>query len=227
VNIGSSEYDLFVRAVDENFLSDQTPARVSIIGNFDPVLDDVSVEDHFGDLLNLAVHDTLTWNFWRGKGWPYDSLLDTVDVFSPGYPFYKTFGMRVRARGHDHPLDPDGSGVHAWRYLFFDDLGNFWPLGRSGSTWYDAAELNALDEDVEVTLRYHDPAGDTVFADLPGYLNRDLTLMVTGRDTAVDHEFEQFAFLNGERTLVNAYPDGELGRWTEERAVTFHLRLVR
>ena len=42
-------------------------------------LDSITMEDHLGNRLNLAEHDTLTWNFWKGEGWPNTSALDTFE----------------------------------------------------------------------------------------------------------------------------------------------------
>lgn len=237
VNVGTVEYDLFAGAVDTRRRRDPTPVCVAIVGNFDPVLDALTVEDHFGnpvDPMRVPV-DTLTWNFWRGEGWPYASVTDTIDVLDPDLPFIKTFAFTVRARGHDHPLDPDGSAIRAWRYLVTDDAGNVWPLGRSAPRWRDAAAPDVFEDVCEVTFRYPsgygsepaDPRGDTVFANLPGYLGRNLTVLVRGRDTASEDEFEQKVTLNGEVDTYNLYYTGDYGRWTPEGAVTFHLRLVR
>jgi hypothetical protein len=230
------EYEFSVRTIDEVGRPDGTPARAAIVGNFDPTLDSLRVSDHFGVPLDLSVVDTLTWNFWRGQGWPYTSLLDTVDLSNPDFPFYKTFAFNIRAWGHDNALDPAGSNVKEWRYIIHDEDGNYWPLARSGPGWYPGAEPGRLDDTFEVTFRYPsglvsgepDPNGDTVFANLPGYVGRTLTLTLLGRDTDVDETFAQWVFLGEvEPLLVNEYPTGNLGRWTEERTVTFHLRMVR
>lgn len=253
VNIGTVEYDFYVRAVDENRRADGTPANVHIVGNYDPTLTNVTFEDHFGHLLDIdgVVVDTLTWNFWRGVGWPYASTLDTVDVFDPDVPYIKHFQWRMRAGGHDHPDDPPGSGIKAWRYLIHDENGNFWPLARAGQSWLAGDALNSLDDTFELTVRYPsclgeqasgvpgDPCGNTVFDNLPGYLGHDLTVTLVGRDTnPINEEFDQYMFLsaiptgsNGqglsEKTLINSYPSAAYGRYTEEKMFTFHLRLVR
>jgi hypothetical protein len=87
--MGTVEYELFARAIDENMRPDGTPARIAIVGNYDPTLDAVTLEDHFGVQLNTSVVDT--WNFWRGIGWPYDSMADTVDLADPELPFIRRF----------------------------------------------------------------------------------------------------------------------------------------
>jgi len=250
VNMGSLEYDVFARSVDENGRPDGTPPGIHIVGNFDPTLDSLVVDDHFGVGVDLegGTVDTLRWNFWKGtsagidplsgqprSGWPYQAVTDTVDFSDPSSPsFIKRFRFRIRARGHDHPWEPDGSGVKSWRYMFYSDYGTpnqqFWPLARAGDTWWNGASIDVLNDYVQVTFHYPltDPHGDTVFDNLPGYYNTDLTLVIRGRDTAVDEpEFYQYVFLNGVKTLVNVFPSSTLGRWTEERVATFHLQFTR
>lgn len=252
VNIGTVEYDFFVRGIDENLRADGTPARVHVIGNHDPTLDDVSLTDHLGNVIDISpgVVDTLTWNFWRGIGWPYSSPLDTVDLFNPDTPYIKKFAWTISATGHDHPDDPDGSGVKSWRYLIFDEDNNFWPLARAGETWVAGSSVNHLDDQFLVTFRYgkfsfvdsliEDNCGNSVFEEPPGFLGHDMTVTLTGRDTAVDEgEFDQYMFLGtiaagakgnqgrAEKVLINSYPTAVFGRYTAERAFTFHFRMVR
>jgi hypothetical protein len=255
-NIGSLEYDFFARSIDENGRPDGTAPQIHIVGNFDPVLDSLVVEDHFGTGVGLegGAVDTLRWNFWKGtsaginpvsglprNGWPYQSITDTVDFGDPELPYIKRYSFRIRARGHDHPREPDGSGVKSWRYMVYSDYGRptqqFWPLAGAGESWRNGVSIDILDDKVEVTFRYPglahpqlppDPNGDTVFANLPGYFNKDLTIVIKGRDTAVDEpNFSQYVYLNGVRTLVNQFPSASLGRWTEERVATFHLQFKR
>jgi hypothetical protein len=254
VNIGTVEYNFFVRGIDENLRPDGTPARVRVIGNYDPTLTSVTFQDHLGNEvdINSGAVDTLTWNFWKGVGWPYTSGFDTLDIFDPELRFFKRFQWRLSATGFDHPDDPDGSAIKTWRYLIFDDENNFWPLARAGETWVTGDALNSLDDTFELTFRYPscntdpddptlaDPCGDTVFANLPAFLNRDLTLYLTGRDTGVDEgEFSQFMFYStvapnakgshgrAEKVLINSYPTAVYGRWTEEKVFTFHFRMIR
>jgi len=245
VNIGSVEYDFWIRAIDENLKPDGRPARVSIVGNYDPTLDNVTLQDHFGNQLDLATLDTLTWNFWKGEGWPYTSLYDTVDVTGGG-SFQKRFSFRILATGHDSNLDPVGSGVKSWQYLIFDEDGNFYPLARAGETWVSGDGLNNLDDEFGLRFRYGnffaglDPYGDAVMSNLPAYMNRDLTVILKGRDTATDEgEFTQYMFLGtvapgakgvhnfAELVTLNQYPTAVFGRWTKEKRFTFHFRMIR
>jgi hypothetical protein len=228
-HIGSLEYELFARAVDEHDRPDGTPPSVEIIGNFDPVIDSAAVEDHLGNRINLAVVDTLEWNFWKGEGWPYDELTDTFDVAGPQY--YKTFSFSVKAWGSDHPWDPDGSGVKAWQYYVRNSQGQVVNLGRANSGFFDGAVIDVLDDRVTVTRYYPltDPMGDTVFDNLPTWFDDDLEFIVTGRDTPQwpFQEFHQWIMLNGTKNDINVFPDNGLGRQTQEVAFTFQVRLVR
>jgi hypothetical protein len=253
VNIGSMEYTLFARGIDENGRADGTPARFEIVGNYDPTLTSVTLTDHLGNDvdINSGAVDTLTWNFWKGEGWPYVTRLDTVDFAAGGY-YYKRFGFNLSAAGFDNSLDPDGAGIKAWRYLIFDEDDNFWPLGRAGDTWVAGESLNNLNDTFSRRFLYpsefqgeelDDPCGNTLFAELDErapYVGHDLTVLLTGRDTAVNEgEFGQYVFLgtvspgekgshlDSEKVLINSYPTGIFGRYTEEKVFTFHLRLIR
>ena len=256
VNIGSLEYDFSARGIDEQTRPDGIPPQFHVIGNFDPVLDSLVAVDHFGNVVDLGggVVDTLRWNFWKGtsagidpfsglprSAWPYQAGTDTVDVGDPEAPYIKRYRFRIRARGHDHPWDPDGSGVKSWRYMIYTDYRGpnqrFWQLSRAGDFWNDGVSIDILDDAVTVTFRYPglnhpdlppDPNGDTVFANLPGYFNEDLTIVIRGRDTAVNEPaFSQYVYLNGYRTLINEFPSASFGRWTEEKVATFHLQFTR
>jgi hypothetical protein len=253
-SIGSLEYELFARAVDEHGRPDGTPPSVDIIGNFDPVMDSLVVEDHLGNQIDLSITDEMTWNFWKGEGWPYQCECDTVakpqnfcdfDVSCGGrefpdsddsFDFYKSWHVRIRARGHDHPMDPPGSGVKAWQYLVQNSQGQFIALGKSLAGFFDGAEINVLDDRSIRWVVYYpgpfttdpDPYGDTVFDNLPSWLDDDLTFFVIGRDTRkLEGEYTQSIFINGQKSIINVFPASSLGRWTEERVFTFRIRLVR
>jgi hypothetical protein len=231
VNIPSAEMELFARAVDEHGRPDGTPPSVDVIGNFTPTLDSVVVADHLGNRLDLAVVDTVTWNFWKGEGWPYKDVTDTLELGGPEPKFVKTFSFNIRAWGRDHPWDPPGSGVKAWRYMVQNSQGAYIDLGRSTAGFFDGASIDVLDERIAVTFRYAitDTLGDAVFADLPSWFDDNLTCFLMGRDTAVfgEPEFYQYMFINGAQQTMNVFPAGTLGRRTAEKVFTFQVRLVR
>jgi hypothetical protein len=162
-HIGSLEYELFVRAVDENERPDGTPPSVPVIGNFDPTLDSLAVEDHLGNRINLGVLDTLTWNFWKGEGWPYVCACDTFDMGQAvcdaqalvcqgrTYPnhrgtfdWVKSWSFHIKGWGHDHPKDPPpsnkdplGSGLKSWQYMVMNSQGQFINLGKSSPSFFE------------------------------------------------------------------------------------------
>jgi hypothetical protein len=143
---------------------------VHLVGNFVPTLDSVGVEDHFGNRLDVSRLDTLTWNFWRGEGWPYTCWCDTVDLGSGGscsdhpcppgtgtFNFFKGFSLRIRAWGHDNPLEPAGSGIKAWQYQIYNSNGKLLNLGGSGGGWVNSAATNRLNEVVSRRFEYPGP----------------------------------------------------------------------
>jgi hypothetical protein len=164
-SIGSLNYELLARAVDEHSRADGTPPSVDIVGNYAPTLDSVVVEDHLGNRLDLSIVDTITWNFWKGIGYPYVCECDTVDkpeafCYGPNDPpecqfkpfpdhrgtfdFFKSFAFYVKAWGRDHPKDPPpsasdpyGSGVKSWNYSVMNEQGQFINLGKSMMGWFE------------------------------------------------------------------------------------------
>jgi hypothetical protein len=228
VNISSVEYDMMVRSIDENSRPDGTPAHVFVVGNHDPTLDSLAVEDHLGNRINLAVNDTLTWNFWKGEGWPYTTALDTIDFAT--FRLKKTFSFTVKGWGHDSPKDPDGSGVKAWNYVVRNSAGQIVPIGKSNGGFFDSVQLNVMESRVRIRFFYpiNDVMGDAVFANLPTWFDQDLTFTIFGRDSGlVEPDFKQIMYLNGEDELINQYAVAPLGRYTRKSTFTFRVRLVR
>jgi hypothetical protein len=163
--IGSLDYELFARALDEHYRADGTPPSVDVIGNFAPAIDSVAVEDHLGNRLDLSIVDTITWNFWMGVGYPYVCECDTVDkpeafCNSPTDPpecqfkeypdhgdsfdYFKEFAFYVKAWGRDHPKDPPpsvydqyGSGIKSWKYRVMNEAGQVVDLGKSVLGWFE------------------------------------------------------------------------------------------
>jgi hypothetical protein len=243
VNAGSLEYDFYVAGIDENGSRDGTAPSIHIIGNYDPTMDTVGLVDHFNDPVNLATVDTLTWNFYKGVGWPYNSPSDTTAIDGR---FFKRFAWTVSGTGHDHPKDPDGSAIKAWRYFVYTNYnpatgtGTFWPLGRAGQSWFAGVADNVMSDRFELTIRYDDPEGDDVFASLPAYFNNTITMVLYGRDTRLgEGDFAQYVFWDevapgdpagtgvSTRHLINSFNTEVLGRWTPQKVVTFYLKFER
>lgn len=258
VRIGPFEYDIFVQAIDENGRGDgsrlvEKAASVPIIGSYDPTLDSIVVEDHFGKRLDLSVVDTLTWNFWKGEGWPYTCWCDTVDLGVSACPthscppgsgsldFFKTFSFTIKGWGHDDPREPTGSGVKAWKYEVFNSAGRPVSLGSGGGgVWVNSVMTNKFDQRVQIRFQYPGPfplqgdpppdtMGDSVMANLPSWFDDDLTFVIRGRDTAARGEprYEQRVFLNGQQRPAGLFNAGNNGRLTETKSFTFRVRLVR
>ncbi|MGD8414198.1 MAG: hypothetical protein PVF33_08190, partial [Candidatus Latescibacterota bacterium] len=268
--IGSLNYELFARAVDELGRPDGTPPSIDIVGNWPPTLDSVAIVDHLGNSLDLSVVDTLTWNFWMGEGFPYECECDTVDKPSSfcrnatdpfdcqfrtwpdnggSFDFYKKFSFSIQAFGHDNPkdppplaTDPSGSGLKAWNYRVMNKQGQVVDLGKSVYGWFEIRDnsgdlvLNALDDKVGLTVFYPgpftpepDPMGDTVFENLPAWLDKEYTVIITARDTPVRAatEFRQTIWINGTERLINSFGDSTLGRRTQEKMFAFYIQLVR
>ncbi|MCK4774867.1 MAG: hypothetical protein KAT30_08770 [Candidatus Krumholzibacteria bacterium] len=251
-HIGSLEYDLTVHAIDEHGRPDGTPPSVHIIGNYDPTLDSVVVEDHLGNRIDLSIVDTVEWNFWKGEGWPYVCECDTVDKtplmckdkleclprreypeLSGTWKFYKKFRVHIKAWGHDHPKEPTGSGLKAWRYLVKNEQNEFINLGKGTAGWFESKkdgdmQVNELDDVIIYKTLYPDTLGDSVFENLPSWLDQELTFFLLGRDTSTNEgDFQQSIFINGQKSIINEFASSDLGRWTEERVFAFRIRLVR
>lgn len=249
VSIGTFEYDLYASGVDENGTRDGTPAKIRIIGNFDPTMDTFSLEDHLGNPINTSGPlDTLEWNFWKGFGYPYDAPSDTIQTDGR---YFKEWGLLFDATGHDDNRDPDGSSVKAWRYRIYadfnslDDPGTMVGIGRSGVAWIPGDAPNVVSELARNKIRYDDAQGDDVFSDLDGFglgfVNQVLTMVVEGRDTGVtgESEFGQYVFwdqvLPGQpagtgvstKNLINSVNVVDSGRWTQPKVVQFYLRFHR
>jgi hypothetical protein len=140
-----------------------------------------------GNALDVSAVDTLTWNFYKGVGWPYDAKSDTV---SSNDRYFKRFAWTVSAAAHDSPRDPAGSAVQSWRYFVYTDYnassntGTSWPLGRA--VVVRRYGDNVMSDRMELLIRYDHPEGDDLFAALPEYFNT-ITLVVR-RDTKLGQE---------------------------------------
>jgi len=75
MNIGSVEYVVRARAIDQFNRTDTIPPAVEIIGNYAPTLDGQSIENYDGT--TVADGDTVLWDWWNPANTP-----DTIDVFT-------------------------------------------------------------------------------------------------------------------------------------------------
>jgi hypothetical protein len=230
MNIGSVEYTVRARAMDQVFQvdrADQTPPEIEIVGNFPPTLDDQSIENQDGTI--VADADTVFWDWWNPANTP-----DTIDVITnPSDPqVVKEFYFVIKATGHDHPMDPQDSGVKSWKYTFLRAGSNpavFEVFNSRAGDFVDGFTVNELADTAQVTFRYSlagDPGGASILANLPAYLNKEYVYSVTGRDLSILDTFDQKMYYLGEPMTLNSYNTAEYGRWTEEGLKSFYLKLI-
>jgi len=219
MNVGSVEYRIYVRATDYYNRTEQAPPHIDIVGNHDPTLDGFRITGQDG--LPLADQDTLELNWWA----PADSGF----LISKNLQ-YKRFFFVVEASGHDHPRDPDTSGIESWYYDFplAGDPASHVVFAHAGG-WFDAPAQNVLSDTAWVTLEYPigDFQGDAIFDNPPRWQNETLDFFIRGRDIAEYTRFQQYLVFSGAQNLMNDYVTGRFGRWTETRRLSFHMRLVR
>jgi hypothetical protein len=259
MNIGTVEYEIEVRSVDENGRKDGLPefamvggqqktALVHIVGNYDPTLDSLYLEDHLGK--KIADSDTIKW---RWSDVPHNLVPDDTSQFK--FHYETTFTFNIKAFGHDNPKELDGSGVKTWRYSFtrLDPPGPDKQFGRANS-WVQGPAVNQLNDQFKATF-YHgrlDVDGNAIFTNPPSWIGVDngtqnyailYEMRVKGRDTGIGENFIQYVFLRranlksflcppdpnepiSERRLLNDYPTSRFGRWTQEKVFRFYLQLV-
>jgi len=228
LNIGSQEYTVRARAVDDQGRSDNAPPEISLMGNFPPTLDEHYLEDCDGTKIEDG--DTLFWNWWDPCNYT-GSTLDTLEIIAPDIRVIKTWTLRIRGKGHDDARDPDGSGVKSWLYLFHlaDNPGQAQKFARSG-VWVDGQANNELSDEMQFTIRYDpivDPGGTDAFQSLPPAIGQGYDFTMTGRDLAQLDEFRQYAILEGSRQLINVTLEAARARRTETGSLRFYLVMVR
>ncbi|MEJ2721216.1 MAG: hypothetical protein P8181_08745, partial [bacterium] len=221
MNIGSVEYTFEVRGVDMYDRRDRTPAQLSIVGNFDPVLDGAAIANHTGEIIGDG--DTLVWNWWE----PADSGLV---VQGSELMKTKTFYFVIEAAGHDHPKERDGAGVYSWFYEFANvGAGGTTPFAHSDQ-WIDGETVDALSDTFTWVAVYpeSDINGDEIFVDNPPSWNgKSFDFSIMGRDLPSNESFSQSMFVDGQSQLINQYPAGGLGRWTAPDGFRWHMVLRR
>jgi hypothetical protein len=101
-------------------------------------------------------------------------------------------------------------------------------FGRAGS-WVVGVADNTLSDVFIWEVRYpiDDVAGDTVFANLPMWINRGWDFAVRGRDSGPTDSFEQSVRVNEQTIPVNEYTSREYGRRTSTGFQRFFIQLTR
>jgi len=220
MNMGSYEYDIRVRAVDEYDKNDGTPPVVHLVANYDPTLLDYSIVTHDGQVIQNG--DTLRWNFWSPSN--TDTLDGVIGKRKKQFKFY------INGTGKDHPHERPGSGVKSWLYTFrrTDDPTIFERFARAG-TWSDGQFNNAVADTFTYTALYDfgDPNGDAIFNTLPKWMNHSYNYSIMGRDIGTTENFSQIMILYGERFTVNQVKPGSVGRWTSVGNLRFYVTLER
>jgi len=135
--VGSCDYEFRVRAYDEQYRDDHTPASAVFTGNFQPTVDEVDfgviyLESTFvsfgGDTVYLA--DPMNSGRWSPPG--PEAIGDTLfPKVGNGYLYYE---FALRARGHDDARDLPGSAVKSWRF-------NITGSGRDYDFSYEGVDL--------------------------------------------------------------------------------------
>lgn len=229
LNVGSVDYAVRARSVDQFDRADVSPATIAFVGNFPPTLDSHSVINYDGTI--VADGDTVVWDWWRPANF-HGAESDTLDTSGLDTLVIKTFYFVVGAAGHDHAKEAVGSGVKSWKYSF-REVGTvppvFHPFARA-DLFVDGLMLNELADTAWVTFRYRpasDPGGTSILNNLPGYLNKEYDHTIIGQDLSTLEEFEQRLFYSGGLQLVNSYNTAAFGKWTAEGQQRFFLKLQR
>lgn len=222
MNVGSEEYAIRVRSVDEYGKHDGTPDEVRLIGNFSPTLDSYGVQGYDGVVVPPG--DTLVWS-WAN---PAKTSLDLSNPTDPA--ILKTFYFVVRGTGHDHPKEPQGAGIKSWLYTFrrTDDPSIIQKFAHAGA-WTDGAVTNTFADTFKLVVKYKlltDPNGDAARAQMPSYLNKGYSFSMRGRDTSSVARFDQIIWLHGARVIQNSYNTSTIGRLTGRGTYDFFFALT-
>ncbi len=259
MNIGTVEYDISVRSMDENGRLDGRPesalvggqqrtAVARIVGNFNPTLDSLYIEDHLGR--KVMDGDTLKWK-WAEI--PPQFVPD--DTSAAGGHFEHVFTFAIRGFGHDHPKELDGSGVKTWYYSF----ASITPPGIAkkfarATSWVAGSAVNELNDQFTAVFPHAltDINGQWVFEHPPNWIGVNYggtnnaflyEMRLKGRDTDLGETISEYIFLKrrnltnficppdpnepiSERKLQNDYPTERFGRWTGEGFFRFYFQLV-
>lgn len=231
MTLGTEDYVVRVRALDEFAKADGTPFTVPITGNFSPTIDGFSISNHDGTVAGDG--DTITWDWFKPANLNNPpTFLDTLDFTSIPPRVVKRFFFVIRANGHDHPREGDGAGVRGWYYEFRNTIDQSIARLNSSGAWVDATTPDVLLDTIKVTIRYpyvfEDPQpGSDAFAALPTFLNQNYNFMIRGRDFALLDEYSQFMFVNRVKLELNSYLASVLSRWTGKMEQQVYLQMKK
>jgi hypothetical protein len=230
MNMGSVEYVVRARSVDEFGKGDGNPDAIEIIANYDPTLESTQLVNYDGTFVGQpGAVDTILWDWTSPANSP-----DTIELdLSTGQVFVvKEYYFDIQAVGRDHPKENVNFGVRNWYYLFNrTDNGDPQKFGRS-KAWVAGPSPNLLSDRNEAIYRYvldpeNDPGGQSILDNPPAFWDTEYHYSIYGRDIPTGEEFEQFMFVNQNKEKLNSYQASTLGRWTETVQFDFYLRMER
>lgn len=256
INVGSAEYRVRARAVDEfekpdgTMLDTETGARKSeilVIGNYVPTLDSAVLSSHDGSTATASV-DTLAWDWWAPAN--YNGLeSDTLkfDTDTGRYVVEKIFYVELNAAGHDHWTENARFGIRGWNYSFLR-TDTMEPVSFFGSAaWREGTTPNVYNQRFEATYRYDrddDPGGASIWVNPPVFWNLEYEFAIYGRDIALNAEFNEYIFTATgtktectfppgykidikEKVLLNSPQSTPLARTTGIEQFRFFLKVAR
>lgn len=225
MNLGSLRYTIFARTVDEYGKPDGTPPEADLIGNLKPELDTYAITNYDGTVAGDG--DTIRWDWERPANFP-----DTLKFGGGTITIEREFFFVVAATGHDDPREPAGSGVKAWLYDFIRTSTGLQEKFLRAGFWSDGLVNDALNDTFGVVFRYdfdpvNNPGGIVDFNNRADFYDQEYAFTVRGRDAAAVDDFEQFMFLNGDKTTINKFNTSTLSRMTAQAGFNFYFTLQR
>jgi len=220
INIGSSQYRVRARAVDEFEKPDGTmfdtetgerKSEIEVIGNFSPTLETAVLANYDGTTASSDA-DTLTWDWWNPAnytGIEPDTL--KFDVETGRYYVEKIFYLELNATGHDHWTENARFGIRGWNYSFLR-TDTMEPVGFfGGAAWREGTTPNVYDKRFEVVYQYDrddDPGGASIWANPPDFWNTEYEFSIYGRDIALGTEFDEYIFTATGNKIDCTFPPG-------------------
>ena len=220
INVGSADYKIRARAVDEFEKADGTmfdtatgerKSEVEITGNYAPTLDAAVIRNQDGTAAPTDV-DTLVWDWWDPAN--YNGLeSDTLkfDVDTGRYYVEKIFYVEIDATARDHWTENARFGVRGWYYSFLrtDTMEPVSFFG--GAAWREGTTPNIYRKRFEAVYRYDrddDPGGASIWASPPVFWNLEYEFSIYGRDIALGAEFDEYIFTATGNKVDCTFPPG-------------------